>query len=91
MTQASRVTESPAPLIRKLMRSLEVSRGIAYTGFKGASGRVNQTIRGVGAKNQVLVIDLAREIPPVKKNIAGVVHCHDQGSRLVAAQIAANL
>ena len=37
--------------------------------FKGAFDRLNQTIREVGAKNQVLVIDLAREIPPVKENI----------------------
>jgi hypothetical protein len=45
----------------------------------------------VGAKNQVLVIDLAREIPPVKENICDVAHFNDQGSRLVAARIAAGL
>jgi lysophospholipase L1-like esterase len=91
MTQASRLTESPDPLIRKLMQSLEGSQGITYTDFKGAFDRLNQTIRDVGAKNQVLVIDLAREIPPVKENIADVAHFNDQGSRLVAARIAADL
>ncbi|MBU4354014.1 MAG: SGNH/GDSL hydrolase family protein [Proteobacteria bacterium] len=91
MTQASRLTESPDPLIRKSMRSLEVSQGITYTDFKGAFDRLNQTIRDVGAKNQVLVIDLAREIPPVKENIADVAHFNDRGSRLVAARIAAGL
>jgi len=91
MTQASRLTESPDPLIRKLMQSLEVSQGITYTDFKAAFDRLNQTIRDVGAKNQVLVIDLAREIPPVKENIADVAHFNDQGSRLVAARIAADL
>jgi hypothetical protein len=91
MTQASRLTESPDPLIRKLMRSLEVSQGIAYADFKGAFDKLNQTIRDLGAKNQVLVIDLAREIPPVKENIADVAHFNDQGSRLVAARIAADL
>ena len=91
MTQASRLTESPDPLIQKLMRSLEVSQGITYADFKGAFDRLNQTIRDVGAKNQVLVIDLAREIPPVKENIADVAHFNDQGSRLVAARIAADL
>jgi hypothetical protein len=45
----------------------------------------------VGAKNQVLVIDLAREIPPVKENICDVAHFNDQGSRLVAARLAAGL
>jgi lysophospholipase L1-like esterase len=91
MTQASRLTESPDPLIQKMMRSLEVSQGITYTEFKGAFDRLNQTIRDVGAKNQVLVIDLAREIPPVKENICDVAHFNDQGSRLVAARIAADL
>ena len=69
MTQASRLTEYPDPLIKKLMQKLEVSQGITYADFKGAFDRLNQTIRDVGAKNQVLVIDLAREIPPVKENI----------------------
>ena len=91
MTQASRLTESPDPLIQKLMRSLEVSQGITYADFKGAFDRLNQTIRDVGAKNQVLVIDLAGEIPPVKENICDVAHFNDQGSRLVAARIAAGL
>jgi len=91
MTQASRLTESPDPLIQKLMQRLEVSQGITYTEFKGAFDRLNQTIREVGAKNQVLVIDLAREISPVKENIADVAHFNDQGSRLVAARIAAAL
>ena len=73
------------------MQKLEVSQGITYTEFKSAFDRLNQTIRDVGAKNQVLVIDLAREIPPVKENIADVAHYNDQGSRLVAARIAADL
>jgi lysophospholipase L1-like esterase len=91
MTQASRLTESPDPLIKKLMRQLEVSQGITYADFKSAFDRLNQTIRDVGAKNRVLVIDLAREIPPVKENIADVAHFNDRGSRLVAARIAAGL
>jgi hypothetical protein len=85
------LTESPDPLIKKVMQGLEVSQGVSYTDFKGAFDRLNQTIRDVGAKNQVLVIDLAREIPPVKENISDVVHLLDQGSRLVAARIAAGL
>ncbi|MBM4301247.1 MAG: SGNH/GDSL hydrolase family protein [Deltaproteobacteria bacterium] len=91
MTQASRLTESPDPLIQKLMGSLEFSQGITYAEFKAAFDRLNQTIRDVGAQNQVLVIDLAREIPPVKENICDVAHFNDQGSRLAAARIAAGL
>jgi lysophospholipase L1-like esterase len=91
MTQPSRLTEHPDPLIRKMMHNLEVSQGITYGAFKGALDRLNRAIREVGAKNQVLVIDLAGEIPPVKANIVDVAHFNDRGSRLVAARIAAAL
>jgi lysophospholipase L1-like esterase len=91
MTQASRLTEDPDPLIKKMMGSLEAGQGITYAAFKAAFDRLNQTIRDVGAQNQVLVIDLAREIPPVKENICDVAHFNDQGSRLAAARIAADL
>jgi hypothetical protein len=91
MTQASRLTETPDPLIQKLMRNLEASQGITYGEFKGAFDRLNRTIREVGAKNQVLVIDLAGEIPPVRDNICDVAHFNDRGSRLVAARLAAGL
>jgi hypothetical protein len=91
MTQASRLTDHPDLLIKKMMQQLATSQGITYAEFKGAFDRLNQTIREVGAKNQVLVIDLAREIAPVKENICDVAHFNDQGSRLVASQIAAQL
>ncbi len=45
------------------MKGLEVQQGITYQDFKGAFDRFNQVIREVGAQNQVLVVDLAREIP----------------------------
>jgi hypothetical protein len=91
MTQASRLTDNPDPLIKKLMGNLEASQGITYGEFKAAFERLNRTIREVGAKNQVLVIDLAGEIPPVRENICDVAHYNDRGSRLVAARIAARL
>ena len=91
MTQPSRLTDHPDPLIKKMMGNLEAGQGITYAEFKGAFDRLNQAIRDVGAKNQVLVIDLAREIPPVKENICDVAHFNDRGSRLVAARIAAGL
>jgi len=91
MTQASRLTEHPDPPIKKIMHQLEISQGITYGEFKQAFDRLNRTIREVGAHNQVLVIDLAQEIPPVKENICDVAHFNDQGSRLVAARIAADL
>jgi hypothetical protein len=91
MTEPSRLTDHPDPLIKKLMHQLEVSQGITYGEFKSAFDRLNQTIREVGAKNRVLVIDLAQEIPPVKENICDVAHFNDRGSRLVATRIAVDL
>ena len=91
MTQASRFTDHPDPPIKKIMHQLEMDQGITYGEFKSAFDRLNQTMRDVGAKNQVLVIDLAREIPPVKENICDVAHYNDHGSRLVAARLAADL
>jgi hypothetical protein len=91
MTQPSRLTDRPDPLIKKLMGQLEASQGITYGEFKGAFDRLNQAIREVGARNRVLVIDLAQEISPVKEHIADVAHFNDQGSRLVASKIAADL
>jgi len=91
MTQASRFTDHPDPPIKNIMHQLEISQGITYGEFKAAFDRLNRTIRDVGVKNQVLVIDLAGEIPPVKENICDVAHFNDRGSRLVAARIAAGL
>ncbi len=91
MTMPSRLTSHPDPLIKKMMHQLEVSQGITYAAFKDAFDRLNRTIRDVGARNRVLVIDLAGEIPPVKENICDVAHFNDRGSRLVAARIATGL
>jgi len=91
MTQASRLTEAPDPLINKLMQDLARGQGITYQEFKGAFDRLNQTIRELGATDQVLVIDLAQEIPPVKENFSDVAHFNDRGARRAAARIAADL
>jgi lysophospholipase L1-like esterase len=91
MTQPSRLTDNPDPLIKKMMHQLEVSQGITYGEFKGAFDRLNRAIREVGARNRVTVIDLAGEIPPVRENICDVAHFNNRGSKLVAARIAAGL
>ena len=51
----------------------------------------NDTIRQVGQKNGVLVIDLAREVPPDKEHLYDMVHFNDAGSQLAAQIIAARL
>ena len=51
----------------------------------------NDTIRQVGRKNGVLVIDLAKEVPPDKKHLYDMVHFNDAGSIYAAKIIAARL
>ncbi len=91
MTMPSRLKDQPDPLIARLMKTLEVQQGITYGEFKGAFDRFNRTILEVGARNQVLVVDLAREIPPEKAYMSDVAHYTPAGSRLVAQKIAAGL
>ncbi|MGP8049131.1 MAG: SGNH/GDSL hydrolase family protein [Desulfobaccales bacterium] len=91
LTMPSRLKDDPDPLIRRLMQRLEDQNGISYRDFKGAFDRFNQEIRGVAAQNRVLLVDLAREIPPEKEYMSDVVHFNPAGSRLVAQKIAAGL
>ncbi|MCX5890001.1 MAG: SGNH/GDSL hydrolase family protein [Deltaproteobacteria bacterium] len=91
MTMPSRLKDDPDALIARLMKGLEVQQGITYREFKGAFDRFNQVIREVGARNQLLVVDLAREIPQEKEYMSDVAHYTPAGSRLVAQKIAAAL
>ncbi len=91
LTMPSRLKDDPDPLIRRLMQRLEDQNGISYRDFKGTFDRFNQEIRGVAAQNRVLLVDLAREIPPEKEYMSDVVHFNPAGSRLVAQKIATGL
>ena len=84
MTMPSRLKDHPDPLIARLMKGLEMKQGITYREFKGAFDRFNQTIREVGSRNQVPVVDLAREIPQENQYLSDVAHYTPEGSRLVA-------
>jgi hypothetical protein len=91
MTMPSRLKDAPDPLIARMMKGLEDQQGIGYRDFKGAFDRFNQVIREVGAQNQALVVDLAREMPPEKEYMSDVAHYTPAGSRLAAQNIAAAL
>ncbi len=88
MTMPSRLKDRPDALIARMMKKVEEQQGIKYQEFKGAFDRFNEVIREVGAKNQVLVIDLAREIPPENQYMSDVAHYTPAGSKLVAQKIA---
>ena len=88
MTMPSRLTANPDPLIAKVMKKVEKDQGITYNQFKGAFDLFNETIREVGARNRILVIDLAQKIPPNRENLCDVAHFTEEGSKLVAASVA---
>jgi hypothetical protein len=91
MTMENRLKETPDPLIKLLTDRLQQQADIAYRDYKGMFDRFNQAIRDLGIKNNVLVINLARQIPQEKAYMYDLVHFTDKGSRLAAGVISADL
>jgi hypothetical protein len=91
MTQANRITDRPDPVIKTYVGRFGEHASLGYQDFKEIYDSFNATIRQVGQRNQVLVIDLAAEIPPDKTYIYDLVHLNDTGSRYAAGLIAARL
>ena len=91
MTQANRITAHPDPVVATYIGRYGQETGISYQKFKEVYDAFNDTIREVGRKNQVMVIDLAREVPQDKKYLYDLVHFNDAGSQLAAQIIAARL
>ena len=86
MTQQNRIKSNPDPLILHQLNQFGGSKGMTYADYKEVYDLFNDTIRETGAKNDILVIDLANKIPPEKEFLFDAVHLTDQGSK-VAAQI----
>jgi hypothetical protein len=91
MTQANRITDRPDPVVETYVGRFGEHASLGYKDFKEIYDSFNATIRQVGQRNQVLVIDLAAEIPPDKTYICDMVHLNDTGSRYAAGLIAARL
>ena len=91
MTQANRITEHPDPVVAAYIARDGREGGLSYQRFKALYDAFNDTIRRVGRENRVMVIDLAREVPPDKKYLYDLVHFNDAGSQLAAQIIAARL
>jgi len=92
MTQQNRLTTPPDPLIwRTLVTTLKKDFDIEYKDFKEIYDLFNQTIREVGAKNDVMVIDLDKEIPHTKEFMYDLCHFNDKGSKLAAEIISKKL
>lgn len=91
MTQANRIKDHPDPVVPAYLGRYGNDTGISYPQLKELYDAFNDTIREVGWKNHVMVIDLAREVPPDKKFIYDIVHFNDAGSQMAARIIAARL
>jgi hypothetical protein len=91
MTQANRITDRPDQVVKTYVGRFGEHASLGYKDFKEIYDSFNATIRQVGQRNQVLVIDLAAEIPPDKTYIYDMVHLNDTGSRYAAGLIAARL
>jgi lysophospholipase L1-like esterase len=91
MTQANRITEHPDPVVAAYIARDGRDTGISYQRFKALYDAFNDSIREVGRKNQVMVIDLAQEVPSDKKYLYDLVHLNDAGSQLAAQIIAGRL
>ena len=79
MTQANRVTANPDPVVAAYIGKCGRDTGISYQDFKRLYDLFNETIREVGRKKGVLVIDLAREVPPDKEHLYDLVHFNEAG------------
>ncbi len=91
MTQANRITAHPDPVVAAYVERYGNDTGISYAQLKDLYDAFNDTIREVGWKDHVMVIDLAREIPSNKKFVYDIVHFNDAGSQMAARIIAARL
>ncbi len=91
MTQANRIKAAPDPVVAAYIGQYSQDTGVSYQDFKAVYDLFNETIREVGRKNGLMVIDLAREVPPDKEHLYDMVHFNDAGSRYAAGIIAAQL
>ncbi len=80
MTQANRLKNNPDPKILEQIKGLETQQGISYQEYKRIYDLFNQAIKEVGILNNILVIDLAAEIPQEKEYMYDVVHFTNNGS-----------
>jgi len=84
MTQQNRITSHPDRVILRQLNLFGQPKGMTYADYKEIFDLFNQTIRETGAKNGVMVIDLAQKIPPGKDFLFDAIHLTDHGSKLAA-------
>ncbi len=88
MTQANRVT--PKAQVIKFREDLE-NQGLDYKEYYEIYSQMNDEIRKVAINNNVILIDLDKNIPKSEEYIYDLVHYNTNGSTYVANVIAENL
>lgn len=91
LTQPNRLVENPDELVRHHTEKLERDFGIDYARYRGLWKLFNDTIREVGAAQEVEVIDLAAELPREDTFMYDLCHYNNRGSVRVAEIIAREL
>lgn len=91
MTQANRLKENPDKVILMAMEKKYKDTGIDYKQFKVIFDLFNETIREVAKENNILLIDLANEIPQEKEYMYDTVHFNDKGSQFATKVISEEL
>jgi lysophospholipase L1-like esterase len=84
MTMANRLKEPPDPVIHEALKKLARGQGISYRQFKSLFEGFNEAIRRKAAENGVVLIDLAKEIPPERAFIYDLVHFNGNGCKRAA-------
>ncbi|MDN3513883.1 MAG: SGNH/GDSL hydrolase family protein [Candidatus Brocadia sp.] len=91
MTQTSRMKDNPDKLIEKRVSHFEKDYQFTYKEYREVYDLFNQAIREVCKENNVLVIDLANEVPPEREYMYDINHFNDNGSIFVASIISKHL
>ncbi len=90
MTQQSRYTKDDGPVVRSIIKEME-EFGVSYDEFITLYSTFNDQIRTVASNEDILLVDLDREIPKTTEYIYDTCHLNDKGSLLASRIIADTL
>lgn len=90
LTQPNRLTAKPDKVILDSCAAIE-ALGISYESYRELYMAMNEKIRTVAKDNNILLIDLAKEVPQTKEYMYDPVHLNSAGSELVSTIIAQRL
>ncbi|GMT42677.1 MAG: hypothetical protein IEMM0002_1088 [bacterium] len=91
MTQENRLKENPDPLVKRLTATLYDDYKIDYKTYQEIYEAMNNVIRRVAKENNVILVDLDKNIPRDKNHIYDLIHMNDQGSIMAANLISEKL